>query len=287
MILITGANGKTGKAILTELVRRGHMVRCLVHRDAQSPDLLALGAVDVVCGDMILPEIALKAADGVETIYHICPNMHPDEAVVGRVMLAAANDRKVSSFIFHSVLHPQITKMRHHWNKLLVEQEIFTSGISYSIIQPTAYMQNLLAYWPMMTKDGVYAPPYSQQTQLGLVDLMDVAEAAVKIILQPEFRGGIFELVGTPAYSQEEVAEIIGTRIGKRIQTSGASRLDWEGNARRGQMPEYTIQTLIAMFDYYAKYGMGGSSMVLEWILGRKPTSLEQFVDRILTEIKN
>ncbi len=284
MILITGANGKTGRAILAELVQKGQRVRCLVHQSEQAAELLEIGAADVIAGDMRRAEIVSSAVEGVDTIYHIPPNMSPDEVEIGRLLLSIAGSYKVTSFIYHSVFHPHISKMRHHWKKLLVEDKIFASGLSYSIVQPTAYMQNLIGYWPQIVKDGIYAPPYSPQTRLSLVDLLDVAEASVKIILGPAYRGGIFELVGTPSYSQAEVAAIIGDKIGKNVKAEGYSRQDWEANVRRNQMSEYSIQTLLGMFEYYENYGMWGSPFVLEKILGRRATPLDQFIDRVISE---
>jgi NAD(P)H dehydrogenase (quinone) len=284
MILITGANGKTGKAILGKLVGQKVVVRAFVHQADQIDDLKALGAADVVVGELLDKQAVLDALDGIETVYHICPNMNPQELEIGRLLLTAASQQKVSNFIFHSVLHPHISQMQHHWNKLLVEQEVFTSGLNYSIIQPTAYMQNILAYWQRITSQGIFAPPYSPRTRLGLVDLNDVAEAAMKVILHSTYRGGIFELVGTPAYSQEEVAEYISQKIGRPVKVEAQSRAEWAENVRKNRMDEYAVRTLLSMFEYYENYGMWGSSAVLGSLLGRQPTSIHQFIDRVINE---
>jgi NAD(P)H dehydrogenase (quinone) len=287
MILITGTNGKTGRAILRELVREKAVVRAWVHRADQVDELKTLGAKDVVWGQIQDRQTVLRALDGIETVYHICPNMSPDELEIGRVILASAKQQKVPHFIFHSVLHPHISQMQHHWNKLLVEQEIFTSGLSYSIVQPTAYMQNLLAYWPQIMNQGIYSPPYSSQTRLSLVDLDDVAAAAAIIILQSAYRGGIFELVGTPAYSQEELAKMIGSKIERPVTVEPQPRSVWEENVRKNRMDEYSIRTLLGMFEYYEQFGMWGSPFVLQSILGRLPTNIRQFMDRVLENKKN
>ncbi len=132
--------------------------------------------------------------------------------------------------------------MPHHWNKLKVETEIFASGMSFTILQPAAYMQNILAYWPKIVSEGVYTVPYSAETRVALVDLEDVADAAVKVILEPGFRNGVYELVGTPAFTQTEIAQKISAKMGRSVRVETISRMDWEENARKNGMPEYAIQ---------------------------------------------
>jgi NAD(P)H dehydrogenase (quinone) len=287
MILITGANGKTGKALLCELNKQHCKVRVMVHRPQQADELVALGAAQVVSGDLGDAQAVLRACDGIETVYHIPPNMCLNELEIGRNLISAATQKKVSSFIYHSVLHPQIAQMQHHWNKLLVEQEIFTSGLNYSIVQPTAYMQNILGYWAKITSEGLYAPPYSAQTRLGMVDLNDVATAAAKICLGQEYRGGVFELVGSPAYSQSEVAELISQKICRNVLVAAQPRSEWETAMRNNRMDDYSVQTLLKMFEYYENFGMWGSPFVLRSILGRSPTSFSQFIDRVILEKRN
>lgn len=282
MILITGAGGKTGKAVIRRLVQRGVIIRAWVHHADQQAEIIAMGVNDVVSGDMRQKASLDQAVAGAEAIYHICSNMNQDEYRIGRKVLDAARSNGVQHFIYHSVLHPQARQMPHHWNKMRVETAIFDIGLNFTILQPTAYMQNILSYWPRIVLEGLYSLPYAAETRLGLVDLEDVAEAAAKLILEPRFKNGIYELVGTPPYSQTEIAERIGGKLGRTVQVETLSRADWEENARSNGMPDYAIHTLLKMFIYYETYGMAGSSSVLEWILGRPPVTFDQFLDRIL-----
>ena len=82
----------------------------------------------------------------VTAVYHICPNMHPDE--VRSASWSSGQQKSLGSehFVYHSVLHPQIKEMPHHWKKMQVEGLLFKSGLNFTILQPAAYMQNLLQY---------------------------------------------------------------------------------------------------------------------------------------------
>ena len=130
MILITGAGGKTGRAVTRALTAKGQAVRALVHRPEQIRTVREFGAPEVVVGDM-RDQVALgRAACGVQAIYHICPNMNPDEVAIGEVVIAAARAAKVERLVYHSVLHPQTEAMPHHWHKLRVEERLFEGVVA-------------------------------------------------------------------------------------------------------------------------------------------------------------
>ncbi len=282
MILVTGAAGKTGRAVLRALARRGVHARALVHRAEQTAAAREAGAGDVVVGDMRDPEVVTQAMVGVHTVYHICPNMHPEEEAIGRVVLNAAQAAGVEYFVYHSVLHPQTEKMPHHWHKLRVEEMIFESGLPFTILQPTAYMQNLLGYWPAIVNEGVYRVPYAPETRISLVDLEDVAQVAAIVLTEARHQGAIYELCGPEALTQHEVAQVLAQVLGRDVRAEALPRDEWERNARQAGLSEYAVDTLKRMFEYYERYGFWGNGNVLRWLLGREPTRLADFVRRVV-----
>ncbi len=145
MILVTGAAGKSGRSVISALAQRGAAVRAYVRREGQIAMVQAAGADTVVIGDLQDAHTLQQAVQCVRALYHICPNMHPDEVAIGRRVIDAALAAGVEHFVYHSVLHPQTATMPHHWNKLQVEEALFESRLPFTILQPTAYMQNLLA----------------------------------------------------------------------------------------------------------------------------------------------
>jgi NAD(P)H dehydrogenase (quinone) len=281
MILVTGAGGKTGKAVLKALVARGAAVRAFVRSSRHHAALAAIGVGDVVVGEMDDPKALSQALRGTKAVYHICPNVSPQELPFAKAVVAAAVTCGVRRFVYHSVLHPQIEAMPHHWAKLRVEEMLFGSGLDITILQPTAYMQNALAEWGGMVGNGVYRVPYPVDTKLSLVDLDDVAEAAALVLTQQVHSGATYELVGTPPISQTEFAETFGHALHKPVRAEAESTESWEQGARSAGMDDHQRETLIKMFQSYARDGLKGNSNVLGWLLGRPPTSLASFAARI------
>ena len=282
MILVTGAGGKTGRAVISALAARGVTIRAFVRREVQAAEAMALGVVDASIGDLRDAAAVQAALRGVRKVYHICPNVHPDEIVIGQVVISAARAAGVEQFVFHSVLHPQTEKMPHHWHKLRVEETLLESGLPFTILQPTAYMQNILAGWEAITQRGVYTVPYPVETRLSLVDLEDVAEAAALVLTEPGHVGGTYELAGTPAMTQEEVAEVLSQSLGRAVRAEAIPIEQWEAQARTSGLSDYAIETLKAMFQYYAHYGLVGNPNVLRWLLGHPAATLADFVQRQL-----
>ena len=101
MILITGAAGKTGRAIIRSLVGEGESMRALVHHRKQIQTVKATGAQEVFVGDMRTREDIDQATQGVRAVYHIPPNISPDEELYGQNLIASARSAGVEHFVFH------------------------------------------------------------------------------------------------------------------------------------------------------------------------------------------
>jgi NAD(P)H dehydrogenase (quinone) len=281
MILITGAAGKTGRAVIRALVARGAAVRALVHRPEQAGAVRALGAQEAISGDMHDAAVLDEAMGGARAAYHICPNVHPDEVLLGQAAIAAAQRAGMRHFVYHSVLHPQIEAMPHHWLKMRVEAQIFASGLAYTILQPAAYMQNVLAQRESVIERGVYPVPYAVDTRLGMVDLEDVAEVAATVLSEAGHEGATYELCGPEILTQTEVASMMGQQLGHAVQAQAVPLDNWREGAQAAGLGPYQIETLVQMFEYYQQHGFWGNPYVLGCLVGREPKRFADFLKRI------
>ena len=281
MILVTGAGGKTGRALIKALSMI-ESVFAFVHREEHVSILGSLGAEKVIVGDM-RDETAIRSAmDGVSAIYHICPNMSPDEEVIGRLVIDVARKSGVEHFVYHSVLHPQTEKMKHHWGKMRVEEMIFESGVPFTILQPAPYMQNLLAGWKSIVEDGVLRVPYSVEAKFSFIDLEDIAEAAKIILTEPNHLNATYELAGTSPMSHVEVTEIFRRVLNRDVHAEEEEISDWRLHTEG--LSDHALENLVKMFEYYDQWGLVGNPNELRWVLKREPTSLESFIERTVKE---
>jgi NAD(P)H dehydrogenase (quinone) len=278
--LVTGAGGKTGRAVLRALGAEAGSVRGLVRSEDQAAAAMKHRASEVVVGDMRTAETMAEAMRGARAVYHIPPNMAPDEVALAEVAIEAAVVAGVEHFVYHSVLHPQTEAMPHHWQKLHAEERLLESALPLTILQPAVYMQNALAYGTRIAEDGVYPVPYAADAGVSMVDLDDVARAAAIVLTEPGHTGATYELCGREILSAREIAEIFTRSLGRPVRAEVISRDTWAEGAREAGLGDYEVETLLAMFTYYERYGLVGNPNVLEWILARPATDFEAFVGR-------
>ncbi len=282
MILITGAAGKTGRAVIDALAKKGQPIRALVRDAEQAINLAKAGVRESLTGDMREVDTLVAAARGVRAIYHICPNLSEAEISIGQGVIAAARAAGVEHLVYHSVLHPQIEAMPHHWLKMKVEAALFEAGMPYTVLQPAAYMQNVLAGWREIVELGVYKVPYAVETRLGMVDLEDIAEAAVRVLTTSGHEGATYELAGSQVLTQDEVAVLLHHQLGRPVRAEQIPLAKWLQSAIGAGLGEYQIDALLKMFAYYEKYGFWGNPRVLSTLLGRAPSNFETFIRRTI-----
>lgn len=278
MILVTGAPGKTGRAVMAALRHHGQPIRALLRSSEQTGQL---SGVEGVVVDLLDPASLSSKFDGVEAVYHICPNLHPQEVEIGRNVLEAAQHSGVQRFVLHSALHPQVQAMPHHWNKLLVEESLINSGLPFTILQPASYMQNLLSEWWRVRLRSLYHVPYSLEARFSPVDLEEVAEVAAMVLTSDQHNGATYELAGPELHTPQSIANEMGEALGKIVSAVQVPSDQWpvpEGmDADRRAM-------LISMFEYYSEHGLWGNPRVLADLLGRPPTTLGDYLNLLVQE---
>lgn len=254
MVAVVGAAGKTGRAVVTALRSQSISVRPLVRRPS--------GLDEEVAVDLLDSRSLRAGLEGAHAVYHMAPNMHPAEFEMGRRVITVAQDLGVERIVYHSVLHPQLESMPHHWDKLRVEGTIINSPLRWTILQPAPYVQNF-----KRPADGILRIPYRSDALFSFVDLIDVAEAAATVLTRDEFDYGIYELAGPLVTSVAEIARGLGVRV------ESVDSLSWQREALAGGMSPQTVTRLTAMFEHYDHHGLVGNPAALAMILGRPPTN--------------
>jgi uncharacterized protein YbjT (DUF2867 family) len=263
VIVVTAAGGQTGAAVVGALWSRGHRVRAVVSGARERPGLTALAA-DVVAADLRDPASVEAVLAGAEALYVIWPNFDPGEAAGVPGLLAAARRAGVGRVVYHSVLRPQIRAMPHHAAKDLVEEALDASGLAWRVLQPCAYADNLDGQLPVVAESGLFRSPWGLVTGQSLVDVRDVADAAVVLLTEDGLDGGTFEAVGPEPLTAAAVAAAMARRLGREVTAVDA--------VPDGPVPpasDYAAHCSRRMFDHYRAHGFTGSPRVLEALLGR------------------
>ena len=278
-IVVTGASGKTGRRVVAALAARGAWVRAFVRRPAVADDLTQSGAREIAIGDLGDRESLGRALAGAGQVLHICPPMHPREDAIARELIELAAGQGVDRFVLYSVLHP-LLDVPHQARKLAAERHLVNSGLTYTILQPIRYMQQLATVWPSVIGDGVHGMPFGTTAKISVVDLADLAEAAALVMTTPGHEGATYQLAGPHALSQDDMAAILTRILGRPVRAVARPFEEVRREAVAAGLPAERIATMGLMNAYYDAHGLVGNPNVLRWILGREPTTYEAFVRR-------
>ena len=280
-ILLTAANGRTGRAVLTALVKVGADVKVFLRDERQWPALEELGAASYAIGDMENASTINAAMASCETIIHIGPPMHPNEVEITSRFINAASSHGVSRFVYYSVMHPLRRVVRHHRLKLDAEETLIESGLPYTIVQPMRYMQHLALIWNKVLVTSIHAMPFNVDVKFNVVDLRDLAEATAIVATSPGQLYATYELAGPEALSQRDMAAVISRVLGREIRAEALSLEQMEKNARAGGAGDDRVEQMLTMNSHYDEYGFRGNPNVLRWVLGREPNTFENYVRRL------
>ena len=262
-MVVTAAGGRTGAAVVRALWSRGHRVRAVVSGTRERPQLTALAA-DVVAADLRDPAAAEDSMAGADALHLIWPNFDPGEATGAPALLAAARRVGVARVVYHSVLRPQARSMPHHAAKDRVEEALDASGLAWRVLQPCAYADNLDRQLADVAASGSFRSPWGLTTAQSLVDVRDVADAAVVLLTEDGLDGGTFEAVGPEPLTAPRIADLMTGRLDREVTAVDA--------VPDGPVPppsDYAAHCSRLMFDHYRAHGFTGSPRVLEALLDR------------------
>lgn len=282
MILVTAAAGNQGKLLVPKLLRRGVDVRASVQSEASAARLRDLGVKDVLVGDLADPEMQRRAVEGVTKVYHVGATLSPGERAMGVGLIDAARAAGVEHFVFSSVLHSIVTDLVQHEIKRDVEEHLLASDLEFTVLQPSNFMLPLKLR-PAFSR-GVFELSWSLERRQSLVDLDDLTDVAVMALTDSaRHAAATYELVAPGRFTAHDLGAIIGRVLDRPI---AVAEIDadtyasaWLGDRLPSTAP-HQLAVLRSISSRYSAHDFVGNANVLTWLLGREPTSYEQFVRR-------
>jgi len=213
-VLVVGASGRVGRAVVAELLRLGRRVRALVRRPPPtpfSPD------VEVGVGDLTDPDSLTPALAGIEAVFLVWA---AGPATVSAVVARLA--RSVQRVVFLSSPHQTPHPFFRQPNPMAalhasIERELATSGLPSVILRPGMFAANTLHWWaPQIRAGDVVRWPYGA-VETAPIDERDIAAVAVRALSEASLAGGDYVLTGPAALSHARQVAVIGEVLGRRL----------------------------------------------------------------------
>jgi len=285
MILIMGATGTVGRPVLDEIRKTGKPFKAM-YRSAEDVAKAPAG-VTTVLGDFSSKDSLKRALQGVDAVFLVCSPI-PALVELESNVIDACVENGVKHVLLNSALGAaDYPKSFPGWHKK-VEDKLKSSGLGYTIIRPNGFMQNILAYLaPSVRAQGAfYAAMGNARTSY--LDVRDIAAVVAKLLADVTAHAGeIYELNGPEAISYPELAERIS-----RVANREVKFVDIPESAQRKSMlelgmPEWQVNALLDLQQYYVAGRGGDVTDVLPGLLGRRPVTLAQFLPEFRDEFRS
>jgi NAD(P)H dehydrogenase (quinone) len=216
-ILVTTANGDTGRPMVDYLLKEGLHVRAMVRKDDERAQQLRDQGTEVVFGDLLNFRGVRAALKGVQQAYFNYPvGEGLVEAAVMFAQAAREQDLELIVNMSHIQSRPDARSKatQNHW---LAEQIFDWSGVPTTNLRITFFMQWLL-YISELIRYGRYAMPFNADSRFAPIAGSDIALTAAKIFTRPEkHRGQTYTLTGPVEYSHEELAAEVSRVLGNEL----------------------------------------------------------------------
>ena len=218
-ILVTGATGRTGRAVVNELLGRGVPVRAVVRsRDGRSAALEGKGA-EIAVADIFDVDQLLAAMRGTRRAYYV-PIYDPYVIQSAATFAIAAREAKLEAVVslgqwLASPVHPALTT-----RQLWLADQLFSMmpGVAHVRVNPGYFADNylrLIGYaaqlgvLPTITGDGKDAPPSNE----------DIARVVVAALLDPDRHAGkVYRPTGPALLSASDMAEILSRVLKRKVR---------------------------------------------------------------------
>jgi uncharacterized protein YbjT (DUF2867 family) len=220
MIVVTGATGNVGRALVTSLVGAGHAVTA-VARGASGP-LPAGPRVTPVTADLSAPETLAPALPGADALYLLVPG-----AGAGIDAPALLKGAAAAGAVRVVLLSSQAVGTRpgavSHAPMAAIEGAVRECGLEWTILRAGGLASNALAWAPALRAGQPVAAPYGD-VALPVVDPADVAEVAAAALTDGTHASRTYVLTGPERVSPRRCTEILGTVLGRPVAFTEVSR---------------------------------------------------------------
>ena len=274
-ILVTGATSNYGGAMIQNLIATKADIRALVHHESKAQGLRDAG-VEVVVGDYLRPETLDAAFEGVDKVFLHTP-LSPDAAKMASNCIAAARRAGKSHIVRLAEKTPEpVSAVRTGVLHAQVNAELEASGLPYTSLRPTFYMQNTMSAAQSVASAGMIYMPF-KDAKLGMIDMRDVAETAAKILTTEGHEGQTYVMTGPASISIRDVASGLSKALGKEVKyVNVPMEAALESMIGMG-MPQWLAE---AFCEYFGNHSTGVSDFTtndVEMLTGHLPRSYETF----------
>jgi NAD(P)H dehydrogenase (quinone) len=278
--LVTGATGETGRYTVQRLLDNGRAVRAMVHKEDQRAEALRRTGAEVVVGNLLDHDDAIRATAGTTTAY-FCYPVRPGIIQTTAYFADAAKRAGLKAVINMSQISAREDSKSHaardHW----IAERIFDwSGVPTVHLRPTFFSQWLLYPFLRMTivEDSIIDLPYGNGRHAPIA-AEDQARLIAAMLMEPAAHvGKTYTLHGPTELDQASIAEAIGEVLGRKVRYQPVTIPQYRERLEKFGLPEFLIQHFCAIAIDYQNGLFSGTDKIIAGVTGKSPMTVQEFV---------
>jgi uncharacterized protein YbjT (DUF2867 family) len=272
-ILITGATGNLGRAVVTAIVSKGFDVKAGCTNPEKAEVTQGVDVVKVVYEEPVTVDAAIA---GIHGLFLVAPPMDPKAPQKLNPIIDKAKATGVNHIVFNSALgvdQNEETPLR------IIERHLMASGVNYTILRPNFFMENFSTGFiaPMIAEGEIYLAAANGKTSF--ISTYDIAEVTA-VAFKTEQYGIEYNLTGPEALDHDEVARIISDITGKNISYHAITEDAMLQGARDNGMPEGSAQYMAQLYSAVRNGWMAAVTEDVQKATGKAPIFFTEFAQR-------
>ena len=279
-ILVTAATGETGRYTVQRLVEKGHAIRALVHREDERSDALRSAGAEVVVGDLLEHDDAIRATAGTTAAY-FCYPIRPGLIQATAYFADAAKRAGLEAVVNLSQISARENSKSHaardHW---IAERVFDWSGVPVVHLRPTFFAQWLLYPRSRATivEEGIIDLPYGEGRHAPIA-AEDQARLIAAILAEPAAHlGKTYPLHGPIEQDQAGIAAAVSEVLGRKISYRPLTIPQYRERLEKAGLPEIMIQHFCAVALDYQNGIFSGEDKIIAEVTGQPPMTVQEFV---------
>ncbi|MEY9094923.1 SDR family oxidoreductase [Paenibacillus sp. RC84] len=280
MIVIMGATGTIGSALLERLVDLGVPVRALSREPEKLRDQIGekgRSTIEIASADASDPESLRRAFTGASQLFLAMANSPRQIELETSIIQIAAESGiehivKISSPAFEQSSPVAVAGWHQEIEKTLKE-----SGLTHTVLRPYAFMQNLVRLAPTITTQNVFFGSMGDSA-CNFIDCRDIADVAAEVLTNREVSGQIHTLTGSEIFSYPQIASQLSALLNRPI-----SYIDMEPQVlfrnlmENGHMPPWLANHVVEI-QTMSTVVQESPNDTVKRLLGREPRTLDAFL---------
>ncbi len=279
-IAVFGSTGNIGGLLTQKLAAAGYNVSGITRDKSKA---ISSGNISYIQYDYHKDEIPEELFTGTDRIFLASAPLDKFAPEFLNPVINRAKESGVKHIVFLSAMGANLADEAP---LNIIEKHLKSSGLNYTILRPTFFMENFYPGFLSETIKGagkIFVA--ADEKKSAFISSNDIAVAAFSVITSDKFFGGEYDMTGPETLTYSEAAKILSDKSGKQIEYVPISEDDMKNAMLDNGAPESVVEYLAGLFASVRAGYADRLTDGVETLTGRKPESLTEYAEKVADKL--